>query len=253
MFDDIGTRMKTNYEDVYRIKLTRRMPVIIRIDMRTGHTFTKGFKKPNDKIFSQAMINTAVKLCEDIQNVQLAYIQSDEISLLLIDYKKLTSSQWFDGNIQKMTSVSASIATIGFNTAYMREILNTELTNEEHIMYSAKINKMTFDSRVFNIPESEVTNYFIWRQLDATRNAIQSLGQSYFSHSELQNKNCDEIQDMLFTQKNINFNDCLTSFKRGTCIIKDIENGPWMIDYNIPVFTQDRNYIEKYLIIADDH
>ena len=227
--------------------------------MRAGNTFTRGFQKPYDKIFNQAMIDTAVKLCEDIQNVQLAYIQSDEISLLLIDYKKLTSSQWFDGNIQKIASVSASIATIGFNKAYMRAILNTELLPQIHDLYSSRINNMTFDSRVFNIPESEVTNYFIWRQLDATRNAIQMLGQYYFQHSELQNKSCNDIQDMLFKQHNINFNDQPIAFKRGVCIFKDIyrddndiERSQWMIDYDIPIFTQDRNYIEKYLIPADN-
>lgn len=255
--DALGDRMKTYYEDVYRIKLTRRMPVIIRIDMRAGHTFTRGLKRPYDEIFFESMTNTAAKLCDEVQNTKIAYVQSDEISLLLTDYTKLTTSQWFDGNIQKMVSVSASIATISFNQAYTHILLQKNLTNDEMNKYSSKINKMTFDSRVFNIPESEVVNYFIWRQNDATRNSIESAGQAIFSAKELHKKNCSQIQDMLI-EKNINWNDYPNWFKRGTCIIKDsyikndVQRSCWSIDYDTPIFTQNREYIAQYLKPADE-
>ena len=252
--DSLGDRMKSYYEDVYRFKLTRRTPVIIRLDMRAGHTFTRKFKRPYDLIFTHSMFQTAIKLCENIQNVKIAYVQSDEISLLLTDYNKLTTSQWFDGNIQKIVSISASIATISFNEAYTHEILLHDLTNEETQLYSSRINKMTFDSRVFNLPESEVTNYFIFRQNDATRNSIEAAGQFYFSPKQLHKVTCNQIQDKLFTEKNVNWNDYPVFFKRGACIIKeyyqinDVERSHWIIDYDTPIFTQNRDYIEKCLV-----
>ena len=109
-------------------------------------------------------------------------------------------------------------------------------------LYS-KLNNAMFDARVFNIPKEEVTNCLVWRQQDATRNAIQMLGQCNFSHKELHEKSCADIQDMLMTQKGINFNDMPTEFKRGVCCIKT-ENG-WKIDKEIPIFTQNREYIEN--------
>ena len=107
-----------------------------------------------------------------------------------------------------------------------------------------KLDSAMFDSRCFNIPEEEVTNCLIWRQQDATRNALQMLGQCNFSHKELHGKSCKDIQDMLMTQKEINFNDMPTEFKRGVCCRKD-DDGKWIIDTEIPIFTQDREYIEN--------
>jgi tRNA(His) guanylyltransferase len=120
-------------------------------------------------------------------------------------------------------------------------------------VYQKRFNSAMFGSRVFTLPKEEVCNYFIWRQQDATRNAIQMVGQANFSHKQLQNKNCDQIQEMLFQEKEINFNDVPTYQKRGVSIFKefymkdDIERSRWVVDENIPIFTQDRDYIEKYI------
>ena len=114
--------------------------------------------------------------------------------------------------------------------------------------YREQIGNAMFDARAFNIPESEVCNYFIWRQQDATRNAIQMLGQAHFSHKELNGKSCNDIQDMLFTQCGINFNDMPVEFKRGVCACK---NDSFRIDENIPIFTQDREYIERFVWVGD--
>ena len=116
--DSLGDRMKENYENVYRIRLTRRTPVIIRIDGRAFHSFTKKFCRPYDLVFKQTMWNTAQYLCEKIQNARIAYVQSDEISILMVDYNKLTTSAWFDNNMQKICSVSASMATLFFNSNF---------------------------------------------------------------------------------------------------------------------------------------
>lgn len=273
----IHDRMKHNYEEVSKYRLTRRTPVIIRLDGKAFHTFTKGFKRPYDEIFHEAMNKTMKYLCENIQGCKIGYTQSDEITLLLTDFDTLTSDAWFDYEIQKLCSVSASMATLAFNQTFNKLVKDytdsslcwCEMSGEDKkylMSLHSKTNKAMFDSRCFNIPEDEVVNCFIWRQQDATRNAIQMLGQAHFSAKELKGKKNDQIQDMLMTQKNINFNDMPTEFKRGVCCRKvdackpkipgDKDSGidlstkrqVWYIDKEIPIFTQDRDYISKHMI-----
>lgn len=267
----IGDRMKNNYENITRYYLTRRMPVIIRVDGWSFHTFTKGFKKPFDDILVKTMQDTMKYLCENIQGCVLGYTQSDEISLVLVDYAELTTDAWFGNNLQKMCSISASMATLAFNKAFTRNISKqskrfyTEYLEEKDASYietlEIAMNKgAMFDSRVFTIPKEEVCNYLIWRQQDATRNSILSVGIANFSQKELHGKSCNNIQDMLMLQKSINWNDYATTLKRGSCCIKkviqdpdvDIKDGAypvtrWVIDDEIPIFTQDRNYVEKLI------
>lgn len=262
MKDNLGDRMK-EYEYISRNYLMKRNPVIIRLDGKAFHTFTKGFERPFDEILIKTMQETARYLCENIQGCKIAYIQSDEITLLLTDYEEINTDSWFGKNIQKMVSVSASMATLAFNNFFNKNIEEIDIRNFQYSddynefkeKYSKKCNVALFDSRVFNIPKEEVCNCFIWRQLDATRNSIQMVGQSHFSHKELNKKSCDKIQEMLF-QDGINWNDYPTYQKRGTCIIKEnyiLDNEQrtirtrWIIDKNIPIFSQDRDYIEKYL------
>lgn len=273
--DSLGDRMKENYENRSKTCLVRRMPVIIRLDGKAFHTFTKGFKRPYDEIFHNSMNDTLKYLCENIQGCKIGYTQSDEITLLLIDYDSLDTAAWFDYKVQKMCSIAASMATLAFNKAlenhignYLIQLAEKEIDTED--AYFEALDKAyekgaMFDARVFNIPKEEVANCFIWRQQDATRNAIQMLGQTYFSHKELDHKNQNDIQDMLMLQKGINFNDMPIEFKRGICCIKEeyypeakpgFENCEvdatsvrtrWVLDYDIPIFTQDRTYIERFV------
>lgn len=205
--DDLGNRMKTFYDEIPKTKLMRRTPVIIRIDGKAFHTFTRGFKRPFDNVLIKTMQETAKYLCENIQGCQLAYTQSDEISLLLIDYQRFETSAWFDYEIQKMCSISASMATMYFNKVFSEVVTDyfdgedEEDENYDFALAEAREKGAMFDARVFNIPREEVTNYFYWRQLDASRNSIQMAGQANFSHKELQYKSCNDIQDMLMTQK----------------------------------------------------
>ena len=279
----LGDRMKNNYENISRYYLTRRMPVIIRIDGKTFHTFTRGFKKPFDDILVSTMQDTMKYLCENIQGCVLGYTQSDEISLVLTDYAELTTDAWFGNNLQKMCSVSASMATLAFNKFFSGrvqefmydccdefgdDVLPEKQNDYElaHNVYFKKFNAAMFDSRVFTIPKEEVCNYLIWRQQDSTRNSIQSVGQANFSPKELHGKSCNNIQDMLMTQKGINWNDYATTLKRGSCCIK-VDDGlteydeignicgytqrsKWIIDNEIPIFSQDRNYIEKLINVG---
>ena len=118
-------------------------------------------------------------------------------------------------------------------------------------LYQQKMGTAMFDARAFNIPREEVTNLVYWRQLDATRNSIQMVGQANFSHKELQNKSCNMIQDMLHEEKGINWNDFPTHQKRGTCVVRkpnDKGYSEWVIDKEIPIFKgEGRKYIEDLI------
>jgi tRNA(His) 5'-end guanylyltransferase len=247
--DNLGDRMK-GYENIERRYLTRRMPMLIRIDGKAFHSFTKGFKRPFDDVLTYAMWEAAIYLCQNIMGAKIAYTQSDEINILLTDYDNLDTQAWFDKNIQKMCSISASMATMAFNQVFCKSTISKIVrgTNSDEI-YQRKAGTAMFDSRVYVIPKEEVCNAFIWRQQDATRNAIQMVGQANFSHKELQNKNCNQIQEMLFTEKGVNFNDLPTYQKRGACIVKEeyADRTRWVVDKEIPIFTQDKDYIERYI------
>lgn len=247
--DKLGDRMKENYEDAYRIKLPRRMPLIIRVDGKAFHTLTKGMERPWDEGLSQAMLMTARYLAENVQNCKLAYVQSDEISLLLVDYDRFGTEAWFDRNLQKMVSVSAAMATLAFNQEISKAYLGTQ---------------GVFDSRAFVVPREEVCNYFVWRQNDATRNSVQMLARAHFSHKSLNGLNNNQVQEKLFQEKGINWNDTPTRHKRGACIKKRYYEGVELLpdgntqyvpssfsfepDTEIPIFSQQRSYIEDLLV-----
>lgn len=256
--DDLGTRMKEYYENRSKTYLTRRTPCIVRIDGKACHTFCRNLKKPWDEIFHMAMDATVKYLCENIQGCKLGYTQSDEISLLLTDYDTLVTDAYFGYSVQKICSITASMATLEFNKVFREEVTKYQPkfneSEEQKYYYTlvSCVNKgLMFDSRCFSIPKEEVTNYFVWRQKDASRNAVQMLGQNYFSHKELQGKKCNDIQDMLMTQHNVNFNDMSIPFKRGTCCIY-VTNKGWILDTNIPIFTQDREYIDKLVFLNEE-
>ena len=228
--DSIGNRMKENYESRYRIKLTRRMPVIIRLDGKAFHTLTKKCEKPFDTNFSETMKLTGLMLMSEIQGAKCAYIQSDEISFLITDFDRLTTEGWFDYNLQKIVSVSAGIASAYFTK-------NWEPLGDGHGMIAV------FDSRAFNIPKEEVCNYFIWRQQDWVRNSIQMLAQSHYSHKELYGRNQPAMHEMLH-EKGINWANLEDRWKNGI-YLDSTESEIESID--APIFTKDRECLEKHL------
>ena len=249
--DKIGDRFKEYYENRSKTYLTRRTAVIIRIDGCHFHTFCRGLQKPFDPIFIKTMQETTKSLCENIQGCKIGYVESDEISLLLTDYDTLQTDAWFDYSVQKICSVSASMATIFFNKYWQKNI--TKTTDKEYYEVLKKKSELGayFDARAFNLPKEEVANYFIWRQNDATRNSIQSLAQANFSQKQIHSLNNSQLQDKLHEEKGINWNDCKTVEKRGSCVIhvfdKSINRSRWIVDEEIPVFTQNRDYIENIL------
>lgn len=249
--DKIGDRFKEYYENRSKTYLTRRTAVIIRIDGCHFHTFCRGLQKPFDPIFIKTMQETTKSLCENIQGCKIGYVESDEISLLLTDYDTLQTDAWFDYSVQKICSVSASMATLFFNKYWQKNI--TKTTDKEYYEVLKKKSELGayFDARAFNLPKEEVTNYFIWRQNDATRNSIQSLAQANFSQKQIHSLNNSQLQDKLHEEKGINWNDCKTVEKRGSCVIhvfdKSINRSKWIIDEEIPIFIQSRDYIENIL------
>lgn len=252
----LGDRMK-RYEKIPAICLTRRTPVIIRVDGKSFHTFTRGMKRPFDMVFRKSMAETMKNLCESIQGCVFGYTQSDEISLLLTDYATLDTDAWFGYEVQKMCSIAASMATLSFNTNLIKQVniaQQHDVLDFGYSVYESKFNIAHFDARVFSLPKEEVCNYFIWRQQDATRNSIQAVGQTYFSQKQLQGKTQADIQEMLWSIHNLNWNDYPVAYKRGvacfkkqTCIDENTIRMRWSIDDVPPIYTQDRGYIESWV------
>ena len=262
---DLANRMK-EYEKRNQYYLQKRTPVAIRVDGRSFHTFTKGFKRPFDDILMKSMQETAKYMCENMGNAKFAYIQSDEITIILVDYDTLETDCWFNYRTDKLCSISASMATMAFNKFfeanvknYIRNIMPNILTPLAETYMKAAEKGAMFDARCFNIPKEEVTNLIYWRQLDATRNSIQMVGQANFSHKELQNKSCNMIQDMLHEQKGINWNDYPTVCKRGSaCIYTEYanmngsHNSGWIIDKEMPILKgEDRAYVDNLVYIGE--
>ena len=263
--DDLGTRMKEFYEQVPKFKLYRRTPVAIRIDGKAFHTFTRGFQKPFDEVLIKSMQETMKYLGENIQGCVLGYTQSDEITLLLIDYQTFETDAWFDYEVQKICSIAASMATMAFNkffTAFYEQwrfnnidfpyefgddaVNPANLALNEAYIKALQRGAM-FDARCFNIPKEEACNLIYWRQLDAARNSVQMVGQANFSHKELQGKSCNMIQDMLHEQHGINWNDYETRWKRGVCWTK--ETG---IDWDMPILRgDDRKYVDDLIYVGE--
>lgn len=232
----LGDRMKA-YEGINSGKLMPKVPVIARLDGKAFHTFTKGLERPWDRGYNAAMGHAVWELCRYVDGVKLAYTQSDEVSLLLVDYESYLTQPYMGYKIQKLCSILASRMSVDFYRYFKCQ-------------YPESDKMGIFDCRVFNLPAHEVANYFVWRQQDCTRNSINSLGQSQFSHRELQKKSTNQVQDMLMTERGINWNDCPIPQKRGVCVEK--REGAWIIDHQIPIFTKDKEYINKHVDVLGE-
>jgi len=215
MQDSIGDRMK-GYEEQFRSFSVPRIPLIIRLDGRAFHSFTCGLERPFSQSFHNLMVATTKRLVSETDAL-LGYTQSDEISLLLYTHSH-RSQLWFGGNIQKIVSISAALATAFFNANL-----------KHHLPIKADTSLPLFDSRAFNISREDTPNYFLWREQDATRNSISMAAQAVFSHSQLQGISCSRMQDMLM-ERGINWNDYPSCQKRGTYIQRKLVNTTFSIE-----------------------
>lgn len=224
MKDALGDRMK-DYEMRSRTYLPRRSYVLMRLDGKAFHTYTRGLNRPYDTGLMDDMNDVAKYLCENIQGAKFAYVQSDEISILITDFDKLGTNAYFDNQVQKLTSVPASMAGTKFNQLRLKRIVQAQSDENmglKNMVLSALDKPLAdFDCRVYAITDPfEVHNYFAWRQQDATRNSISMAAQSCYSHKELHGKSTSDMQEMMF-QKGINWNDYPVRFKRGGFICKE--------------------------------
>lgn len=226
MRDDLGDRMKADYEQRTRVLLPRRTYTVVRVDGKAFRQYTKGLARPFDFDLMADMDATAIALCKEVTGCAFAYVQSDEISLLLTDFASHVTEAWFDGSLQKIVSITASIATAAFNRArLMRALLRT---GEPADAPSAALNleafpMAQFDSRAFTIPDAtEVANYFLWRQQDATRNSICMAARAEYPHEAIDGQSTDAMQEMLW-RRGINWNDYPDGCKRGRMIVRNTQ------------------------------
>lgn len=226
----LSDRMK-GYEKVTKSFLIPRMPIIIRLDGKSFHTYTKQFKT-KDTFYSEALANTMKcvlnYLCNKVQGCVCGYTQSDEINLLLIDYQNLNTNVWFEGNIQKISSVTASMASTYFN--YLMSYTVNKNNEQPSLAFC--------DCRCFNLTKEEVSNYFLWRQQDAIRNSKQALAYCYYSPKQVYKKNTTELVEMLKVDFNVDWNECSEEFKSGLFYFRnsnkfltlDVNKGRKLID-----------------------
>jgi tRNA(His) guanylyltransferase len=234
--DTLGDRMKSRYEDRTRYLLPARTYTILRVDGRAFHTWTKGLRRPYDERFMIWMDAAAEALVKEMAGSRFAYVQSDEISVLLTDFDQITSEAWFDANLQKIVSVSASIATSAFSQVLQNYVGST-------------IKPPTFDARAFTIPDPvEVANYFVWRQKDAERNSVQMLAQHHYTAKQLSGKNIAAQHEMIHKAGD-NWAKHPDGFKRGR-VIRRLDAGVSTIvtvDKDAPTFTKKPDYLDELI------
>lgn len=247
MKDNLGDRMK-KYEGVWNsTQLIPRTPIIIRLDGKAFHSYLAPLKgqDPFDHAVHLLMGDTMIYLCQNIQGAVFGYTQSDEISILLRDWDTFETQQWFGGNKTKIETIAASMATGRFN--HQKEAMQKFCANDFPSISLIKQDFALFDARAFNLPKEEVTNYFIWRQKDAIRNSVSALAQHHFAHKVLQGMKVPLMKDLLLSSVNIDWNQLKTWKQRGICWSKE-----GSADEEIPVFTDNREYVEKHLVVTEN-
>ncbi len=201
---NLGDRIK-GYEKTFAHTAVKRSPLMIRVDGRAFHTFTRSCLKPFDGNLMTHMVMAAVHVADDMQGFKAAYVQSDEVTFLLTDYDNLETQGWFDYKLSKVVSISAALMTAHFNHQYKPE------------------KPQVFDGRAFTLPKGEVINAFLWRAKDWERNSLQMYARAFFSHKELHKKNKEEIHEMLH-QIGKNWTTDLSDIeKNGTFLIREPE------------------------------
>lgn len=202
--DKLGDRIKQDFEDRTRFLLPRRTYGVLRLDGKAFHTYTKGCQQPFDAQLMQDMDQTAIAVCEQVQGAKIAFVQSDEITVVFTDFDTVETHQWFNGNIQKISSVSASMATAYFN------------------QLRASYGKLAFfDARVFAVPiRLEVFNTLLWRQIDAAKNSVQMVARHYLGHKICQGQSTQQLKDLL-RKNQTPWENCPRGFQQGRIIIKE--------------------------------
>jgi tRNA(His) guanylyltransferase len=244
-------RQREYYEDVTRTKLPRRTHTLLRADGVSFSKFTKGLDKPFSNQFISDMNAAAVALCEKAQNAKFAFVQSDEISVVLSDYDTLNTTAWFGNELRKLCSVSAGIVTAAFAQQMAARNSSKEFP--------------FFDCRAWTIPsQDEVLNYFLSRQSDCTRNSLSSVAQVLYSHNELEGKGFKDLNEMVYQKReelrdimkgnftlpvelhdkeDLNWNDIPAGMKRGRLIYKE--------NYAVPTLPGEEDLIRSRWVVTE--
>jgi tRNA(His) 5'-end guanylyltransferase len=248
----LGDRMKAREASAGEL-LPPRMPAVLRVDGRAFHTLTRGFDKPFDSTIEGCMERVAVALCREISAARLAYGQSDEVSVLLVDYASLATEQWFGGRRRKMETVAASIATAAFGEALHEAAAELEASSEDEIgriqLIRSRIFRSHFDARILPVPEDDVCNYFLWRQRDAIRNSVLAAGQSALPRRQMHGMKCADIRAALIGLGQP-WEGLAVRRRRGFSVARSpatAEEAAWSIDSEPPDFGENRDYIERWL------
>lgn len=254
--DTLGDKIKS-YENVSKTHLDDGYPVIIRVDGKAFHTYLRHVL-PFTVGVNEAMNDAAIALCKQIQDVQFAYVQSDEISLFLHGYKHELSEHWFDNQVQKMCSVSASIAASVFSLNSWK-IWGYAAIGPHNEAFMPVCKPASFDSRVFTLPEEELCNYFIWRQQDAMKNSVSALARTFYSQKQVNGKKQSDLKEMC-EAKGKKWDDLALELQRGRCVYRmpqkvspEVIRNKWSVDNNIPIFAKERNFVERFLRVGDDN
>lgn len=226
MTDTLGDRIK-KYEKTTNYRLLPKSPLFIRIDGRAFHTFTRGCDKPFDKVLIDAMVYAAQMTAKEMSGFKLAYVQSDEATFMLSDYDSFETQGWFDYELNKVVSISASAFTAYFNSYWF----NHKEAGRGYAGTDGESKLAMFDSRAFTVPIDDAPNAFIWRQRDWERNAVQMMARSMYSHKQCEGKKIPELLEMI-SQKEAWYNDLKPQLKNGTWIEHDGRLSYEKLDYS---------------------
>jgi tRNA(His) 5'-end guanylyltransferase len=252
------------YEKETSVSLQTKVPVFIRLDGKAFSTLTRNFRKPYDEVFAKSMQQTLHYLCNIPQGCVFGYTASDEITLVLTDYHKLTSCPWFDYRVEKIATIAASKASVVFNRFFYENkehFYETYNGDDRDCLYEAYNKALesapVFDGRCFNVPEARVCEMILWRQYDTRRNSIQSLGQAYFSERTMRGKSNEEVLDMLMSEHDVDWNAMPTAYKTGCCCTKGTEpfgrKQKWKMDFELPMLVGDgRRYLQDIMDAVRD-
>ena len=236
----LADRMRA-YRDVTDFVLTHRMPVLAHIDGIGFSKYTRKCAKPFDQELGDVMMEVAYGIVERVQGAVFAYVQSDEINLLLHGYQALESQPHRGNRLQKLVSDLSGPPSAHF----------TRLSH--HIWKPGElegIKEASFAAAVFPVPENDVANYFVHRQQDAMRNSVQMLARSLHSHKQIEHKSVAEMKEMCGA-KGRDWDKLDLRWQRGACVYRRPSDGKVVNDLEIPLFSKHRDYVERHLALKE--
>lgn len=228
-------------------KLQKSVPVFIRVKFRAFETFNKRLLKPFDPLVEYAMEKTMIKLCQEIQGSIFGFVARDEITVVVVDYNKATSTAWLDYDIESVSSAAASIAAVAF-TKYMEEHVNMVKDKGVDISkYQSCLQQyVSFTTKCFNVPDDRICDMLLLKQLLNRRNSIQIFGHQYLSRNRQLGMCNEDIIDTVNEEFGEDWNMLSNTYKLGCGCTK----GPnpfttrrkWRIVKDLPLLRDENKW-----------